>query len=302
MLDLATLAELLGKYRGAAALSVADFAIGPHRFDFSRQTYLMGVVNLSADSWYRESVVLNAEAAIRRGRVLHEQGAAIIDVGAESTLAHAAQIGEAMQTSALVPVVRELADAGLCVSVETYHPSVTTACLKAGAKILNLTGTVNCEEIFREVADFDAGVILCFVQGDHVRAVGDLNLAGDPMTVLHDFFARQIEAALNAGVSRIWIDPGLGFYYHNLQDSGARIRHQMRVFLNTFRLRALGWPICHALPHAFECFEEEVRSAEPFFAVLALLGQTSLLRTHEVAKARGVLRTMELVRGAEDVV
>ena len=121
--------------------------------------------------------------------------------------------------------------------------------------------------------------------------MGDLDLGGDPITMLHDFFARQIEAATDAGVSRIWIDPGLGFYYRNLQDSGARIRHQMRVFLNTFRLRALGWPICHALPHAFECFVEEVRTAEAFFAVLALLGQTNLLRTHESRKG---------ARGAED--
>jgi dihydropteroate synthase len=301
MLDLATLAALQEKYREAAALPVADFALGPHRFESSRQTYLMGVVNLSADSWYRESVVLSADAAIRRGRVLAEQGAAIIDVGAESTLAHAAQVGDAAQTSALVPVVRELAGAGLCVSVETYHPSVTTACLKAGARILNLTSTVNGEDFFREVADFDAGVILCFVQGDNVRAVSDLDLEGDPIAVMHEYFARQIEAAANAGVSRIWIDPGLGFYYKNLQDSGTRVRRQMKVFLNSFRLRSLGWPICHALPHAFECFEEEVRTAEPFFAVLALLGQASLLRTHEVAKVRGVLRAMELVRGLEDI-
>ena len=292
MLDLATLAALHDKYRDAAALPVADFALGPHRFDFSAQPYLMGVVNMSADSWYRESVVLNAEAAIRRGRILHEQGAAIIDVGAESTLAHAAQIDGAAQSGALIPVVRELSAAGICVSVETYHSSVTTACLKAGAKVLNLTGTVNCDEIFRKVADFDAGVIICFVQGDNVREVDRLNLGPDPITTLHDFFARQIEAATNAGISRIWIDPGLGFYYRNLQDSSERIRHQMHIFLNSFRLRALGWPICHALPHAFECFEDEVRVAEPFFAVLALLGQASLLRTHEVAKVRGVLRTM----------
>jgi len=301
MLDLAILAALHEKYREAVALPVADFALGPHRFDFAKSPYLMGVVNLSADSWYRESVVLNTEAAIQRGRVLHEQGAAIIDVGAESTLAHAAQVDEAAQSSALIPVVRELTSAGICVSVETYHPSVTTACLKAGAKVLNLTGTTACEEIFREVADFDAGVIICFVQGDHVRDVGNLDLGGDPITALYEFFARQIEAATNAGVSRIWIDPGLGFYYRNLQDSGARIRHQMQVFLNSFRLRALGWPVCQALPHAFECFEDEVRVAEPFFAVLALLGQASLLRTHEVAKVRGVLRAMELVRDAGEI-
>jgi dihydropteroate synthase len=301
MLDLATLAALHEKYREAASLPVTDFALGPHRFDFEKQAYLMGVVNLSADSWYRESVVLNAEAAIRRGRVLHEQGAAIIDVGAESTLAHAAQVDEAAQKSMLVPVVRELASAGICVSAETYHPRLTTACLKAGAKVLNLTGTTACEEIFREVADFEAGVIICFVQGDHARAVGDLDLGRDPVAGLYEFFARQIETATNAGVSRIWIDPGLGFYYRNLQDSAVRIRHQMQVFLNSFRLRALGWPVCQALPHAFECFEDEVRVAEPFFAVMALLGQASLLRTHEIAKVRGVLRTMELMRNAGDV-
>src|SRR5271155_3979949 len=117
MLDFATLAALHEKYREAASLPVADFALGAHRFDFEKQAYLMGVVNLSSDSWYRESVVLNAEAAVRRGRVLHEQGAAIIDVGAESTLAHAAQIDEAAQAGMLVPIVRELASAGICVSV-----------------------------------------------------------------------------------------------------------------------------------------------------------------------------------------
>jgi dihydropteroate synthase len=301
MLDLSILAALHEKYREAASLPVADFALGPHRFDFQKQTYLMGVVNLSADSWYRESVALSAEAAIRRGRVLHEQGAAIIDVGAESSLAHAALVDGKAQQNALVPVVRELASAGLCVSVETYHPEVTTACLKAGARILNLTGTAQAEEIFREVADFGAGAIICFVQGANVREVGDLDLGRDPVGALYDFFARQIEIATNAGVSRLWIDPGLGFYYRNLQDSGERIRHQMRIFLNSFRLRGLGWPICQALPHAFECFEDEVRTAEPFFAALALLGQAGLLRTHEITKARGVMRSLELIRDAKDV-
>ncbi len=293
MLDLATLASLHEKYREAATSPVADFALGRQRFDFSRETYLMGVVNLSADSWYRESVVLNADAAIRRGRVLREQGAAIVDVGAESSLAHAARVDGEAQAGMLLPVVRGLAQAGVCVSVETYHPSVTTACLKAGAQILNLTGTTRSEEMFREVADYEAGVIICFVQGENVREVGDLELGRDPVGAMYEFFARQIEAATDAGVSRIWIDPGLGFYYRNLQDSTTRVRHQMDVFLNSFRLRQLGWPICQALPHAFECFEDEVRVAEPFFAVLALLGQAGLLRTHEVAKVRGVLRAMQ---------
>jgi dihydropteroate synthase len=294
MLDLATLAALHEAYRDQAALPVTDFALGQHRFDFSAQPYLMGVVNLSPDSWYRESVALTTEAAVRRGRVLHEQGAAIIDVGAESTLAHAERVDATVQQERLIPVVRELAKAGLCVSVETYHAEVTSAALRAGAQVLNLTGTAGTEEIFQQAADFNAGVILCFVQGANVREVGELDLERDPIAMLEEYFARQIEAATNAGVSRLWIDPGLGFYYRNLQDSDARVRYQMRVFLNSFRLRRLGWPICQALPHAFACFEEEVRTAEAFFAVPALLGQASLLRTHEVAKVRGVVKAMHI--------
>jgi dihydropteroate synthase len=253
----------------------------------------MGVVNLSADSWYRESVCLSADAAIQRGRVLAVQGAAIIDVGAESTLAQAARAGDAAQKSKLLPVIRTLRAEKILVSVETYSPAVTRASLEAGANILNLTGTQGSEKIFRLVASHEAAVIICHVAGKNVREVGDFDLRADPIPMLHDFFARQIEQAQRCGVEKIFLDPGLGFYYRNLQDSAVRVRHQMKVFLNTFRLRELGFPICHALPHAFDFFREEVRCAEPFFAVLAALGKTDLFRTHEVPRIRAVLDTMK---------
>jgi dihydropteroate synthase len=144
------------------------------------------------------------------------------------------------------------------------------------------------------VADHDAAVIICYVQGKNVREVGDFDFSADPTAMMHDYFARQIEVATRNGVERIFIDPGLGFYYRNLQDSAVRVRHQMNVFLNTFRLRTLGFPVCHALPHAFEFFGEEVRCAEPFMAVLAALGKTDLFRTHEVPRVKAVLETMRV--------
>jgi dihydropteroate synthase len=254
----------------------------------------MGVINLSADSWYRESVCLSTASAVRRGLVLQAQGADIVDVGAESTLSQAERVDEAIQTSRLLPVVEALRSEGVLVSVETYHPSVTRACLEAGANVLNLTGTDRSDELFRMVADHDAAVIICHVQGGNVREVGDLELSADPVGALMDAFSRQIEQAQRQGVERILIDPGLGFYYRNLQDSAVRVRRQMEVFLNTFRLRSLGFPVCHALPHAFEQFEEEVRCAEPFFAVLAALGRTDVFRTHEVPRVRAVLQTLGL--------
>lgn len=292
MLTLEHLADLFHQHQSEAKASVKEFSIGDQQFAFNSRPSIMGVINLSADSWYRESVCLSAEAAIQRGQLLQAQGAHIIDIGAESTLGHAARAGTELQNSKLLPVVKALRARKILVSVETYNPDVTRACLAAGANILNLTGTEAGGEIYRMVAEHDAAVIICYVQGSNVREVKDFDFSADPTTQMHDYFARQIELATNNGVQKIFIDPGLGFYYRNLQDSSVRIRHQMNVFLNTFRLRKLGFPTCHALPHAFEYFGDEVRSAEPFFAVLAALGKTDLFRTHEVPKTKAVLDTL----------
>ena len=293
-MNLENLAELFEKHRDAASAQVKEFDIGGKAFAFNSRPALMGVINLSADSWYRESVCLTTEAAVRRGKVLREQGADLVDIGAESTLAHAARADADIQKSRLLPVIRELRAAGVLVSAETYNLDVARACLNAGANVLNLTGTDCGDELFRIVAAHNAAVILCYVQGANVRAVGDFDCSTDPIEMMREHFARQIDRATRNGVERIIIDPGLGFYYRNLQDSAIRVRHQMSVFLNTFRLRTLGFPVCHALPHAFEFFGEEVRSAEPFFAVLAKLGKTDLFRTHEVPKVKAVLETLNL--------
>lgn len=294
MLTLEKISGLLAHDHAAASARVRGFSLAGRKFDFNSQPAIMGVINLSADSWYRESVCLTAEAAIQRGRVLAAQGAAIVDVGAESTLAHAARANGAAQKSKLIPVIQGLRAEKILVSVETYSPAVTRASLEAGASVLNLTGTAGSREIFRMVAGHDAAVIICFVAGKNVREVGDFDLNADPVPALRDFFSRQVELAQACGVKKILLDPGLGFYYRNLQDSGVRVRHQMNVFLNTFRLRELGFPVCHALPHAFEFFQEEVRCAEPFFAVLAALGRTDLFRTHEVPRIKAVLDALRI--------
>jgi dihydropteroate synthase len=294
VLNLEQLAGLLEKHRGDASARVREFAIGSRRFEFNTRPAIMGVINLSPDSWYRESVCLTPAAAIERGRILTAQGADIVDLGAESTLPHAARADDAAQTGRLLPVIRELAGAGILVSVETYSIGVARAALEAGAKVLNLTGDDGSDEIFRLAAAHDATVILCYVQGPNVREVGDFDFSADPVGPMREYFSRRIDTARRQGAEKLLIDPGLGFYYRNLQDSAVRVRHQMAIFLNTFRLRALGFPVCHALPHAFEFFRDEVRVAEPFFAVVAALGGTDLFRTHEVPRIKAVLETMRV--------
>ena len=288
------LAELAGKHAEAIKTEVREFELGGQQISSNSRRSIMGVINLSTDSWYRESVCPSVDAALRRAFLLEAQGADVVDIGAESTLADAARLDEGLQNSKLLPVLAGLADLKIPISVETYNLAVALRGLEAGARIINLTGTEETEGFYKLAREFDAAVIVCFVQGRNVREVENFRLEGDPIEFMYEYFAREIERAEKVGLQKIFIDPGMGFYYRNLQDSAVRVRHQMRVFLNSFRLRKLGYPVCHALPHAFEYFGEEVRSAEPFFAVLAALGKTDLFRTHEVPKIKAVLDTLQV--------
>lgn len=290
MISLADLAALQATHAGDLALPVEPVRIGELVIG-DQAPALMATVNLSRDSTYRESVAISAESAIRKARVQIAQGAQVVDIGAESSTSNAARVGALDQQAALLPVIEALADETV-VSVETYEPSVVRAALAAGARILNLTGRQHEDEMFVLAAEYDAAVVMCFCELDNVRADARINLAEDALPHLLDHFALRLERARALGVDRLLVDPGLGFYYANLTDPAARVTHQTRVLAQCFRLRPLGVPVCNALPHAFDLFEDEFRKAEGFFAVLAQLGGTHLFRTHEVPHVRAVLAAM----------
>lgn len=292
MLTLAALAELADSHRDDLNHLVDPLIIGDQTFDTDTRPVVMGCVNLSKDSTYRESIAVSTESAIRKARIQAAQGASLIDLGAESSTAAAGRVTSSDQIAGLVPVIEQLSDDGILVSAETYEPAVVRACLNAGAKVLNLTGTQHHEEIYELAAQFDATVVICYVGGRNVRDITDVALDDDPIPGILDHFERRVEQARGHGVERLVIDPGMGFYYGNLVDPAVRIQHQARVLLNTFRLRGLGLPICHAVPHAFTLFEEQFRTAEGFFTVLAQLGGTGMIRTHEVARVSAVLTAM----------
>jgi dihydropteroate synthase len=294
VISLEDLAALREAYSAELSLPVAPVPVGDVVIGGAAPV-LMGTVNLSRGSTYRESIAVSPESAIRLARVQIAQGAQVVDFGAESSTARADRVTPDDQVAALVPVIEAVA-AETVVSVETYEPSVVRLGLAAGARILNMTGRQHEDDMFTLAAEYDAAVVLCFVELDNVRDVGVAPMAADPLPHLVDHFGPRLERARELGVSRLVIDPGMGFYYANLVDPATRVRHQTRVLAQSFRLRSLGVPVCNALPHAFDLFEGEFRKAEGFFAVIAQLGGTHLFRTHEVAHVRAVLAAMGSLR------
>ncbi len=293
MLSLASLAALAGAHGDALGHATGPLRIAERTFDVDTRPVIMGTVNLSRDSTYRESVAVSADSAVRKARVMAASGADVVDFGAESSTARAARADAATQIRSLIPVIERVVKDDILVSVETYEPAVVEAALAAGASVLNMTGVQHEDHMLDLAAEAGATVILCYAGGANVREIVDLPIDGDPVPGLIEHFTARIDHARSRGVDRIVIDPGMGFYYGNLTAPDVRARHQARVILNGFRLRTLGVPLCNALPHAFDLFEEEFRTAEAFYAVLAMLGGTGVLRTHEVPRVRAVVSAME---------
>lgn len=292
MLDLATLSEFAARHGGGAPAPVQPFVLAGREVDTDARPVVMGCVNLSRDSTYRESVAPTPQAAARKVLVQLAQGADLVDLGLEATSPRARRVDAHEQVDTLVPVLEAVGEGTAAMSVETFEPAVAEAALRLGVRTINFTGAQTEGEIYALAAAHDAAVVICYSPGLNVRGGFEASLDVDPVPHLLEHFAPRVEAARAAGVRGIAVDPGVGFHFSNVTDPLTRIRYQSKVLLHSLRLRAAGVPVCQALPHAFDVFEDQFRSAESFYAVLARLGGNGVLRTHEVPLVVSTLRAM----------
>jgi dihydropteroate synthase len=174
---------------------------------------IMGVVNVTADSFSDGGRYLDAAAAVRRGRALAAAGADIVDVGGESTRPGAHRIAAEVEAERVVPVIAELVAAGVVCSVDTTRAAVARAALDAGGQIVNdVSGGLADPEMAMMVADAGVPWILMHWRG-HSADMDGLAVYDDVVTDVRSELAARVEAALAAGVAEraIVLDPGLGF-------------------------------------------------------------------------------------------
>jgi dihydropteroate synthase len=278
-------------HRTAIHHPVRTFELAGRTFD--DRPYQLGVINLSRDSTYRESIAHDVPAALYRARRMTVEGAVMIDIGAESTGTNADIVDVDGQLASLLPVLDALLADGLLVSIETYLTDVAIAALEAGAQVINLTGRVDDPALYEAIARHDAGLILCYTPGETARSDDDVPPVDAMIDEQMAFFRDRLELVTDCGVDKLWIDPGFGFAL-NLPDGPERVRYQTDNLLQSFRFRELGWPVCVTMASAVYLFHDEVRVAETAMAVLALLAKANLLRSHEVARVQPVLDMLEI--------
>jgi len=174
---------------------------------------VMGIVNVTPDSFFPASRTLAADEAIARGRQHFSQGADIVDVGGESTRPGATPVADDEELSRVVPVVRALSQLGP-VSIDTQKESVARAAIGAGASVLNDVSS----SLVEVAGELKVGYVAMHRQGDS-RVMQDNPTYADVVGEISEFLAAVADNARRVGVSQLWLDPGIGFgktVEHNL--------------------------------------------------------------------------------------
>jgi dihydropteroate synthase len=201
---------------------------------------VMGVLNVTPDSFSDGGRYADVEAAVDHGVALHRAGADLVDVGGESTRPGAARVDAPTEIARVLPVVRGLAAAGVPLSIDTTRAAVATAALDAGASVINdVSGGLADPAMASVVAAAGCPWILMHWRG-HSREMQDLAVYADVVTEVRDELVRRVDDAVAAGVDpgRIILDPGIGF--------AKRAEHNWALSAHLDTLIALGHPVLFA--------------------------------------------------------
>jgi len=258
---------------------------------------LMGVVNVTPDSFSDGGLYLDPERAIAHGEELARSGAEILDLGGESTRPGAAEVSAEEELARVEPVVNGLVGGTAAVSIDTSKAAVAEAALDAGAEIVNdVTALRRDPEIAAICGERGAGLVLMHMQGDP-RTMQENPVYDDVVDDVKAFLAERMEVAVGAGVDegRIWLDPGIGF--------GKTLEHNLELLRRLGELRSLGRPLVIGTSRkSFIGRVDGSAAAERLggtiaSSVLAAAEGADVLRVHDVAEVGQAIRVAAAILG-----
>jgi dihydropteroate synthase len=263
-------------------------------FAFPRPTLVMGVVNVTPDSFSDGGKFLNPEAAVARAFELVEQGADILDIGGESTRPGAEPVSEAEELRRVIPVIEKLAaKVKIPLSIDTMKPVIARDALQAGASIVNdVAANRKADAMWKIAAEFRAGYICMHAQGTPQTMQANPDYA-DVVHEVGGFFRERLEKLGACGVAaeQVVLDVGIGFgkaMEHNLQllanlESFTTMARPLLIGVSrkSFIGKLLGADVSERLPASLAC------------ASLAIAGGVQIIRTHDVVETVQAARMTE---------
>ena len=267
---------------------------GGRALDLSR-TAIMGILNVTPDSFSDGGIFLSRDAAVAHARTMVEEGADLIDVGGESTRPGAQAVSEQEELDRVIPVIKAIARAvPVPISIDTSKPQVMRAAVAAGAGLVNDVRALREPGALEMVASLKVPACLMHMQGEP-RSMQHHPVYQNVVAEVRDFLQERIDACIAAGIAsqRLIIDPGFGF--------GKTLEHNLDLLRQLGALRALGVPILAGLSRKsmigalFSLPVDQRLQASVALALIAVQNGARILRVHDVRATREAIRMFEAV-------
>ncbi len=270
---------------------------GKYHFDLARPL-VMGIVNVTPDSFSDGGRHASAAQAIAHARKLLEDGADILDIGGESTRPGAAEVSVQEELDRVLPVIEGLHGAGVPLSIDTWKPEVMRAALAAGACMVNDVNALLAEGALAAVAQSDAAVCLMHKQGTP-QTMQQQPEYRDVVAEVSAFLQERIRASEAAGIARerICIDPGFGF--------GKTLEHNLALLRGIPQLMSLGVPLLAGLSRKSMLGAitgrgvDERLAASVASAMLAVQQGAAIVRVHDVRETVDALKILNAMNESE---
>ena len=286
-----------GEILSCTASSTRIMSWGTRTLDFTRTTYVMGILNCTPDSFYPASRAATIKEALRSAREMVEAGVDILDVGGESTRPGSEPVPEEEEIRRVIPLIQALrAESDVLVSVDTRKAGVAERALDAGADIINdISGLRHGEELARLVARRRVPIVLMHMRGTPKTMQKSPHYQNTISEVLREL-QQSVATAIGAGIApeMIIVDPGIGF--------GKRMQDNLRIIRELASLKSLAFPILVGLSRKSFIGEILDRPVEKRLIgtvtanTLAILNGANIIRVHDVPDAVEMVKIIDSIR------
>jgi dihydropteroate synthase len=260
------------------------------------RTLIMGIVNVTPDSFSGDGLGTDAEAAVAQGRQMVAEGADILDIGGESTRPGSEPVPEEEELRRVLPVIEGLAaEVDVPISIDTYKSSVAAIALEKGAHIVNdISGLHADGQLAQVAAEAQAAVVIMHIQGTPRDMQKDPKYA-DVIGQISDYLEEGIAAAAQAGLSRdqVVLDPGIGF--------GKKLEHNLEILRRLREFRNLGCPLLvgtsrkSMIGAIVDLPVEERLEGTAATVALAVAGGADIVRVHDVKEMSRVAKVADAI-------
>ena len=252
----------------------------------------MGVINATPDSFFAQSRSIAADAAVETAVAMVDAGAAIVDIGGESTRPGASPVSEAEEIDRTVPIIERVRGLDAVISIDTCKTGVAAAAIRAGAELVNDVRAARSDGMLELLAASDVGVCLMHMRGEP-RTMQERPVYADVVDDVRAFLDERVAASLESGIeaTRLLVDPGFGF--------GKTVSHNLALLANLRALSSIELPILVGLSRKSTLGELTGRTVDARLpasiaaAVLAAVNGAAVLRVHDVGETVDALKVVE---------